>query len=615
MTSRIPKTLLFLVILALFVGHISKAQVLDYTTKIKIEKGKKITEKTFLIQIKNKENNWLSHIEVSHGPDDEFTLMEAKVIDSKGNIVKKLRKKDISTKSDLSHGTFYQDDLVEEFDLYWNDYPYQIEYSYRISEEEFIYITKWYPLVNTKVITEKSSLHVEVPSIYEISLDYPDEIQYLELNLDDKKIYQWNYGQIKSPKPESHTKPLEELVPYVSVVPLEFEYGVPGSSKSWSSFGTWQMALNRGTDQLPASEKSIIDKLINGIDDKQQIVKTLYQYLQDKTKYVNVAIDVGGLKSYPASYVCENKYGDCKALTTYMKAMLSYVDIKSYYTTINAGSNAARINKNFPSQQFNHVILSVPMEKDTIWLENTSNSLPFNYLGTFTQDRYALMIKGEGSELIRTPKLDLSEVLEKRTFNFDHDGNGIWHVSISETLGGEAFESYRYYKSQISSKEQKEKVVSDITIKNFEPNKWEIINGKREDQNINIVLSGICGSQIRKIGKLKVIKPLQLKIPNFEKPNKRNLGVRINYPTNKSDSIVYRLPNLKNYEVQLPDNIDLKSPFGTYQVTYEQCQSALVVREYFQLHSGDYPIEEYPKFYSFINAITNYKKASAIILQ
>lgn len=376
MTSITPKIILLLVILTLYVGQTSQAQVLDYATKIKIEKGKKITEKTFLIQVKNKENNWLSHIEVGHGPDAEFALIGAKVIDAKGNIVKKLRKKDISTKSDLSHGTFYQDDLVEEFDLYWNEYPYQIEYSYRITEEKFIYITKWYPLVYTKVITEKSSLQVEVPSTYEISLDYSDEIKHEAFAFEDKKIYQWQYGQIKSPKSESYTKPLEELVPFVSVVPLEFEYGVHGSSKSWSSFGTWQMGLNRGTDRLPASEKSIIDKLINGIDDKQQIVKTLYQYLQDKTKYVNVAIDVGGLKSYPASYVCENKYGDCKALTTYMKAMLSYVDIKSYYTTINAGSNAARINKNFPSQQFNHVILTVPMEKDTIWLENTSNSLP-----------------------------------------------------------------------------------------------------------------------------------------------------------------------------------------------------------------------------------------------
>lgn len=136
MTSRTPKIILLLVILTLYVGQTSQAQVLDYATKIKIEKGKKITEKTFLIQVKNKENNWLSHIEVGHGPDAEFSLIGAKVIDAKGNIVKKLRKKDISTKSDLSHGTFYQDDLIEEFDLYWNEYPYQIEYSYRITEEK-----------------------------------------------------------------------------------------------------------------------------------------------------------------------------------------------------------------------------------------------------------------------------------------------------------------------------------------------------------------------------------------------------------------------------------------------------------------------------------------------
>lgn len=604
-----------LFVLAIFINHNLYTQVLDYSTVIKAEEGKKTITKKFLIQVNSKDQNWLSHVEIGHSPNEEFDLIEAKVLNSKGRIVRKLRKKDLITKSDLSNSTFYQDNLIEEFDLYWNEYPYQIEYSYQITVKEFFSITWWYPLNFTSVVTLKSSLEINVPLNYDIAIDYSNEIHHEEFTIEERKIHKWSFGQFKFPKTETFAPPINTLIPYVSIMPLKFEYGVKGSAESWSSFGAWQSELNRGTDQLPMSEKTVIDELIAGIKDKRQIVKTLYQYLQDKTKYVNVAIDVGGLKSYSAFYVSRNKYGDCKALTTYMKALLAYAGIESNYTIINSGENARKINKDFPSQQFNHVILAVPFENDTIWLENTSNSLPFNYLGTFTQDRYALAVNRVNSALIKTPKLKTSDVLEKRYYRFDQDKDGIWHASISKTLRGKSFESYRHYISQTSLKDQKEKVLQDIAIVDFDPNSWEILDGKREDQKIDISLAGKCGSQIREIGNFKVLDPLRLEIPDFEEPNRRNLSVRINYPINQADSIVYNLPLLKNSKAQLPENINLKSIYGTYHTTYLQINNTIVVCENFQINKGNYPIKEYPKFYSFINSINNYRKTSSIILR
>ena len=78
-----------------------------------------------------------------------------------------------------------------------------------------------------------------------------------------------------------------------------------------------------------------------------------------------------------------------------MKVMLNYVAIDSYVTLIKAGTDAAEIKKDFPSQQYNHVILAIPLVNGTIWLENTSNSLPFNYPGTFTMGRYAFTVVSE----------------------------------------------------------------------------------------------------------------------------------------------------------------------------------------------------------------------------
>ena len=147
------------------------------------------------------------------------------------------------------------------------------------------------------------------------------------------------------------------------------------------------------------------------VTNKQEQIKILYHYLQDETRYVNISIKTGGLKPFPAAFVTEKKYGDCKALTNYMKAMLSHIGITSYYSKIFAADAVKNIDKSFPSQQFNHVILCVPFEKDTIWLDCTSKG-PFNYLGTFTQNRDAYIIKKNSSFFAKTPVLKFKDVLD-----------------------------------------------------------------------------------------------------------------------------------------------------------------------------------------------------------
>lgn len=592
------------------------SQVLNYKTKVTIDKnGKKNTERIVLIQINSKDENWLSHVELRHNPNQEFSFNYANLLSKEGNTIKKLKKKELLTRNDLSNKAFYQDDLITEFDLYWNQYPYRIEYSYTIEEEEYLNVAWWTPLLFKNVITIKSSLEVILPSDFKVKVQQSDNIIFNESKEDDMKKLNWSSDLVSQLQSEFYSPATENLIPIVKLVPNEFKYGITGKTDTWASFGLWLNELNYGTDQLTLQEKWKIEKLVDTIKDRNEIIKTIYYYLQDQTKYVNVAIDVGGLKSYPASYVCENKYGDCKALTTYMKAMLKSVGIESLYTIIKAGDDHSEIDINLPSQQFNHVILMIPSEKDTIWLENTSSALPFDYLGTFTQNRYALAINGEKSELIKTPELSIEDVLIKRNYNFQVTSNNEVQANIDLILRGNSFENFRHFISKKDEDLQINEINRYQGIKGFKVNNWDIIDFHRDSTFLHLNIAGTSSSILREIGKLHVINPLRIELPNFENINERKLDVVINIPINKFDKSVYNLRNFEQKEIQVPKGIGIESEYGVYSAVFKKKNNELIVFEKFTLFANKISVDNYRNFYDFIDSINTYKKKTSILIK
>src|SRR5690606_14080670 len=98
---------------------------------------------------------------------------------------------------------------------------------------------------------------------------------------------------------------LSELSPLVKLIPNKFQLeGVNGSFENWEQFGKWYYSnlLNNKRD-LTAKDKQTVSQLISGVSDPVEKIRILYQYMQSKTRYVNVVIGIGGWEPFPASYV------------------------------------------------------------------------------------------------------------------------------------------------------------------------------------------------------------------------------------------------------------------------------------------------------------------------
>ncbi|OHX64854.1 DUF3857 domain-containing transglutaminase family protein [Flammeovirga pacifica] len=594
-----------------------QAKVISYDTQIAFENGKLKKTVDVALQINDKRAVDLGEIEIPY--NSSMRINRAYILDAQGQLVKKLKGKDINTKSLTENATFYSDANIKYFTLKWSSFPYSIHYSYTTSVDNFISITHWIPFIYKNINTESATLEVVLPKDYEYKV-YEQKGGFIkhEKKTDEHVILSWELDPMLSVKirEERFSAHIQDLLPMVLITPKSFKYGEIGDLSTWNSYGDWVYSLSEGMDELTTSEKEKVHALTDHISTKEEKVKVLYNYLQENTRYINVSVDIGGLVPYPASYVCENKYGDCKALTNYMKALLKEVGIPSYAVDVKAGKKVKKIIHDFPSQQFNHVILGVPLENDTLFLENTSKYLPYNYLGDFTYGREALWIEKGNSRLITLPKYTTQTAKEELDLQYTFNEDLSAKIDIQWTVRGAHFSNILHVKN-LTKEEDKINYFKNVGLTyNINVETIEFEENNKSDE-IKVHIKGSSNKIIRKVGTLFVISPTSFFDTKLEGVDERINDIVIHHPTHQQITVSYDLGSLSDRYVELSPEKIIRSKYGSFAITYENLKDKHLVKMHqtYLLPSATYPKEEYQDFYDFIKDIERIMKDSNIILK
>ena len=342
---------------------------------------------------------------VGYDESRKVKSVEAVVYDALGKEIEKFRKKDFLDMSAVDGGTLYSDDRVLLMNYTPRSYPFTIEFTYEVQSDNTAFIPAWYLHTSDYCSIGNRTLEIR----YQPSLDLRSKVYDPEgvMNITEQEgLFKIQVENIPSIEKEPYGPILEEMVPNVKFALTRFNLeGIQGEASDWSAFGAWEYEhLLKGLDEIPEETRSQIAQLVADAPTQKEKVKRIYQYVQDNTRYISVQLGIGGLRPYPASEVEEMGYGDCKGLTNYTMALLRTAGIKAYYAEVWAGKEKRDIDPEFASIQGNHVILNVPLEEEEIWLECTSQTMPFNFLGDFTDDRYVLLLTPDGGVMKRTPK-------------------------------------------------------------------------------------------------------------------------------------------------------------------------------------------------------------------
>ncbi|WP_439130695.1 DUF3857 domain-containing protein [Polaribacter sp.] len=564
--------------------------------------NKMVVSKRKVITILNKSGDRYSGMYESYDNDTKITNLSAIIYDAFGNQIKKYRERDFLDVSAVDGGTLYSDSRVKYVDYTPISYPYTLVFESEYKTSTTGFIPWWFPVSGYYVAVEKSSYTINNPTAipwrnketnfdgFDIEKSHVDT--HLNYVLKNQPVFEY----------ENSTLPARDILPMVKVALNKFSLkGVDGEATNWEEFGKWlHKSLIEGRDIVDEATKVKVLELVKGIDNPIEKAKIIYQFMQNKTRYISVQVGIGGWEPIPANEVDKVGYGDCKGLTNYTKALLDIVGVKSYYTLVYANEKR-NIDKNFSSMQGNHAILNIPNNGKDIWLECTSQTMPFGFLGDFTDDRDVLVVTPEGGIIKRTPSYKNEKSIQNIRADIELKTNGNIKATLQRISEGTQYDDKSYY----------DRYTEEELIKNYKANVWDYNNNlhidsfKLNNDKEKVVFTEDLSISINNYASINASEYLfRVNVFNRESylPKRyrtRNLPLKISRGYKDVDVYTFKIP--ASYKIEyLPEEREINSKFGSYKISFQKVDaSTFTYKKSILMKEGIYPKEDYKSYRSF----------------
>jgi hypothetical protein len=535
------------------------------------------------------------------------------IYDQFGKVQQKIAERDFEDVAIGDGSALFQDDRAKVYKKAITHYPYTIEFEYEVRTKQSFYFNDWEPNPTSGVAVEKSS--------YQFVCDPDYQVRYKEINLPSKvsisankakqKTYTWQISNLKARRYEPLSPEWGSMASKLMIAPEKFAYqNFTGSFTNWQQLGKWIYDKLIGDRQeLSPQTVEYVKSLTANITDPKLKAKKIFEYMQQKTHYISVQVGIGGFRPFPALEVDNDGYGDCKALVNYTKTLLQAVGVNSYYCMVESGRKykVSFMNDFASLNQGNHIILCIPFKNDTTWSDCTSQTTPFGYIGSFTDDRTVLACTPDGGKLLHTPKYTAGDNLVKRKADFVINESGEISGNMQTVFKGADYEEPEWMirENQIDRLKDIRKVypINNLDIKTLEYKQDKTANPITYE-NLKLSAGEYGAANNGKFYFLinSVDRYTESKIP--KQVRSRQNPVYINRGYTEDDETTYTLP--KGYKLDSePLNVSISKPFGTFSATMTINGDQLIYKRKLLVKDGTYDKELYQGVVDFYQAVAD----------
>ncbi|MEP7268193.1 MAG: DUF3858 domain-containing protein [Saprospiraceae bacterium] len=549
-------------------------------------------------------------IVIPYDKGSKIVNAEITYFNAAGLVLKKVKLKDFGDHVLNDGFSVFTDNRFKYCANQYDQLPLRIEYNYTIHHKSTLDIAPWYPQTDYNEVVE----HAE----FDIKSELVDIIEYKEIRFHGQSNFtpgnwHWSIDSIVSLSNEDFSPDFSDLVPIILIRSNKLIYEQYHSEfKTWKEYGVWVNQLLKDRDQLVSDDIQKINQLVEHASTDDEKISILYSFLQNNMRYVSIQLGIGGLQPMKASEVSNTGYGDCKALSNYMKAILKVVGINSFYTEIGAGERKIKYPDFASFYQTNHVILTVPQQSETLFLECTSPFFPPGYIGNMSADRYALQVLPDGGNLIKTPQYAENTNRRIVSSSIQIIPGEKTVMDIYSLFSGIYFE--RFADFHIKNLKEQEKIIvnkntyADCLIDSF-------TFTRQAQKPIFELIEHISSNKFVTFAGTRIFIPLSLiqryKPRYASKDSDRVHDIVITASTSQVDTLTIEIP--KDYTVEsYPKDVELTNSFGKCIFKIEMSSDKLKIINQFVLLKNTLP----PSYFSELKQLldTCYKSIQSKIV-
>jgi transglutaminase-like putative cysteine protease len=572
----------------------------------------------FAVTVFKKEGRQYGKLVLWYDKFEEIEELEGTLYDADGKKVRELGSDEIKDYSGTDGISLAIDWRAHIAELYHDQYPYTVEFVYEYSYDGYLNWPHWW---------SQGSLDAVELSRFEVLIPEKDSLRYW-CNTDTVKptistegsrtLYAWETMNLPKLSKDMVGEDAEDVSTLVRIGPSDFEYGdYRGNLRTWKDFGQWYSDLVKGRDVLPETAVRDVQSLLQPADTMRTRVEKLYHYMQNRTRYVSIQLGIGGWQPFDATFVHDRSYGDCKALSNYMVSLLKEAGITAYPFLIRAGRARYPFINEFPSSQFNHAMVCVPLQNDTVWLECTSQTMPFGHISSQTENRGALLITPAGGVVVHTPATSAGQNMQRRRADVTMKLFGNVEVASVVTRSGDQQDYVRNAVDEATPEERERWVINDLDVPNANLQSFTFEGLDTHSTEISVSTRFAVQRYASTSGdRLFFLPNMMERRTGVPADVARRLSpVRFNFPYLDIDSIRYTLPHGYTPE-SIPAEVHLAASFGGFRAkTYAIGDTVILYTRTLDIRDYSIPAESYTEYRKFFSDIVKADRAQVVLVK